>query len=230
MQQSEWFQRSPEQPKSEWLLYNSHRRQPMPANGEKVETKILVSGSARSGTRTMAETLRACGLRVVHEGLGSDGSVSCFYAVDDYWYQGMHWVRLSNLIPEHRWHQTRHPLKVINSIGHLMPGGFWHWQEKHTGVPGDIEPSILRAALFWLRWNEIIEAQNYDLRYQIEQLPERWDELAGRLGIQKEMPEIGPKGAFGGEREPTTWEMLEDADSRVAKAVRQKAKEYGYDE
>jgi hypothetical protein len=195
---------------------------------KKIPIKILISGSCRSGTRYLASVLQRCGIQVVHEGLGPDGAVSCYYAVEDYWYQGFHWARLSQLEPEHRWHQTRHPLKVIGSMIVQMPGGFWHWQEKHSGVSGEL-PGLIRTMLYWLKWNEIVERQEYDLRFQIEKLPERWHELSGILGIVREMPEL-PHLSSGGKKAPVTWQMLEDADVILARDVRQKAKEYGYED
>lgn len=192
---------------------------------------LAVMACPRSGTRFATRILRrGAGLKLTHEGDGVDGSVSCFIAVDDYWYPSnkhMAWAR-SRQAFDHFWHQVRHPVDAIPSIDTLH--SLWgHWQEKHSGVPWD-DARLIRAARFWLRWNEIIEPQA-DLRIRVEDFERRWPELMERLSLDSKgsPPDYTPKSG-GKRKDEFSWDILRSMDPDLYDAVRTKAKEYGYDE
>jgi hypothetical protein len=89
---------------------------------------------------------------------------------------------------------------------------------------------LIRAARFWLRWNEIIEPQA-DLRIRVEDFERRWPELMERLSLDSKgsPPDYTPKSG-GKRKDEFSWDILRSMDPDLYDAVRTKAKEYGYDE
>lgn len=193
--------------------------------------KLLITGCPRSGTRFTTEVLKKSGLRVNHEAMGPDGLVSCFFTVNDFWYPGGHIGRRDQFDFEHVWHQIRHPLKVIASMSadHGMPGDFRHWQEKHTGIPGDYEPRILRWANFWRHWVPLATKQA-QWTYRIEDFDGVWTEMRKRLEIEDE-PDLSKISRAMGSKRPDSlsWDDLEKLDRHVAYQVRRLAEQYGYE-
>lgn len=197
---------------------------------------LLVTGCPRSGTRYVAKHLcRSAGLNIGHEGVADDGLVCSFFAVDDYYYGGAHAKALKGGVRprrgaitfDHVWHLVRHPLLFVES---LLTGplgiAWWHWQEKHTGVSFDMDPTE-RAAKFWLRWNEIVEPQA-KWRFRIEDFDQLWPNVTARLGLPPcEMTDSVAErlGQQTTRRVSVAWEDLGD----LQEPVRLKAQEYGYE-
>ena len=171
--------------------------------------------------------LRRAGLPVLHERVGKAGSVSSYFVVDDYWYQGGHLTRerLSDFVFDETWHLVRHPLLVIASLRHAIRPEWWHWQEKHTGI-GEMEPT-LRSALFWHRWTEMADAAS-SWRIRIEDIEREWPEIQRRTGSGP-LESVRRDGG-GKHRPPLTWGDLESASTSLASAIRKRAHEYGYEE
>jgi hypothetical protein len=201
----------------------------------KTDKKILVLSCARSGTRALAKSLMLSGVDIGHERLKVNGTICGHLAVDDYWYSS-HWrmrtglVRRSELEFDETWHQVRHPLSVIESIETGPNLEFWHFQEKHTGVSWDDKP-IERVARYWLAWNDVIESNDIDFRFRIEDIDAAWPEMCRRFGIEAERPSVGsdygavPLKKLKRERERVEWSDL----GIYEEPVRLKAKEYGYE-
>lgn len=195
--------------------------------------KLLILSAPRSGTRYAARICSKLGLNVQHERVGAGGTVSSYFVVDDYWYQGAHsrnrHERRSEFKFDHVWHQVRHPLNVIGSMfGHnVLLRNWWHWQEKHTGISFD-SPPLVRAARFWIDWNEKIGAQNPDIRYRIEDIEFVWPELMERLGMQgTDLPPVDKK-TNSRPHEPVTWRDLQIEDRDLSDRVKRIAEKYGY--
>lgn len=200
--------------------------------------KILVTGMPRSGTRYIRAVLQNCGLNVGHETMRLDGSrhadglVSCFYAWDDYWYPG-HPPYRSRFTFDQVWHQLRDPREVLPSLLAALRGRrglFWRWQERHTGIPGDGEPGLIRAAKVWIVWTRHVEATCPDRTYRLEDVPEVWPELAERLGIPgTPLPEVSIEKYHNKDSAPVSWEEIEALDRKVSDELRQVAASVGYE-
>lgn len=151
-------------------------------------------------------------------------------AVDDYyyWISGHQSHRRAHLEPDLVFHQVRHPLAAIGSLATMNKGGFWHWQEKHTGISGDMD-RVVRAARFWLEWNRICEAQRPDFTYRIEDLP--WVELCARLGLRHQpLPGISRGLGKSSKAEPLSWDELAKRTGPIGERVMERARDYGYEE
>jgi hypothetical protein len=205
----------------------------------KTDRRVLVLFAARSGTRAVRQMLMLSGVDIGHERWKVNGTFCGHLAVDDYWYSdrldpravGM---RRKTLEVDEVWHQVRHPLRVIESLATgPPPNAFWHWQEKHTGISLDDE-AVDRSSRYWLRWNQIIDADpDVCWRYRVEDIEREWPEMCQRIGIPGAVrPEV--KSDFGGlplsklrrERMHLEWSDL----GRWEEPVRLLAKTYGYEE
>lgn len=170
--------------------------------------RILVMASPRSGTRSVAELLRGSGLRVGHEKMLRDGTVSSLFAVDDFLYPGAH---AHDRPSKHRFDEVvqlvRHPLLCIASLASMNRPHFWHWTQVHTKRSYEADGPLLYAAHFWAIWNEKIRAQ----------MPQSvW-----KLELLKAAPHVGKSehGSIG-------WRDLGTAEE----AVRKEALHYGYED
>jgi hypothetical protein len=88
---------------------------------------------------------------------------------------------------EHVFHQVRHPLDVAASVSTFKEAS-WQYVYDHSTARAD-EPLILRAAKYWLEWNEYAEAVA-TWRFRIEDIAVVFDELALHLGITADAREL----------------------------------------
>lgn len=193
--------------------------------------RLLITGPPRSGTRWIALALRSAGLRVGHERLLRDGMVSSLAAVDDFYYVNQVVPATSSLDFDHVWLQTRDPLLAIPSIAKALRIDFWRWQEKHTHVPGDLEPRLLRAMLFWTSWIPKARSRHPEWQYRLEDASRLWPEMLDRLGISPttNAPILGAPGAHGSSgATPVTYSDLVAIDRNAAGEVAKLAHELGY--
>lgn len=183
---------------------------------------LLITGSPRSGTRYVSSLLRQSGIRAFHERVGSDGSVSSLFAVDDFWYPGnKNPMRRSSFDWTHVFHQVRHPLDTIASLAAMERPEFWHWTQVHTGLGYEEDDAVVHAAKFWVKWNELAEKLNPEWTYQIES--DFWDEMCDRIGIGRcEIPEVAENGAS--RHGKISWDDLGSARGSVEVL----AERYGY--
>lgn len=196
-----------------------------------MRTPFLITGSPSSGTRYMAACLSSygAGLSVAHEMMGKHGMVSGLAAADDWYYLGKNVRRTSELGLAAVIEQVRHPLSVIPTLAVAMKPNFWHWQEKHTGIAGDMEPVIRRAALYWLRWQDVVAVCRPEWRFRIEDIATVWPELLDRLELpQGELPVVSATYQSSG-AVPLTWDELKrNVDADACEAIYKRAAEYGY--
>jgi hypothetical protein len=206
--------------------------------------KLLALACPRSGTRYLCKTLRNSGVPVGHEYLGYAGTVGMFFAVEDCWYPGKHWLgedeqkqRRSDYEFEQVWHFTRDPRLAIASIASTsFQRTIWPWQERHTGISSGLYPKELRAMKFWVAWNELIEKrESIDLFFRIEDIDEMWPVLCERLGLDGVGGGLGyPKdlGSIENIRQrpvPMTWDEMKSIDNETYLRVREMATRYGYE-
>jgi hypothetical protein len=140
--------------------------------------RLLVTGCGRSGTKFTAVLLQRLGLDVRHERMGRDGIAAWTLAVPS---ARPPWGPA--VVPEsfdHVYHQVRHPLAVIRSVGTFKPSSWEHIYDHTSATPRN--HVIVRGARYWLEWNEHTE-RIATWRYRIESLNDVFEELCSRLGI-----------------------------------------------
>jgi hypothetical protein len=140
---------------------------------------LLVTGAGRSGTKYVCFVLRRLGLDVRHERIGRDGIASWCMAVDADrapWGVPRSAYEFTNVF-----HQVRHPLAAIASCTTFKDES-WRFIRESVGCTPD-ESVLLRAAQYWLLWNERAEA-GATWRYRIEDLPIVFPEFCERLGVE----------------------------------------------
>jgi hypothetical protein len=140
------------------------------------ERLLLVTGCGRSGTKYISFVLRRLGLDVPHERLGHDGASGWTLAGPPAGrpYGPVGVVRFAQVF-----HQVRHPLHAIPSAT-TFGAESWSYICANT-VCSPAEPVLVRAARYWLAWNERVE-RIATWRYRIEALPEEFAEFCERLG------------------------------------------------
>jgi hypothetical protein len=138
---------------------------------------LLVTGCGRSGTKYISFVLRRLGLDVPHERLGADGISAWDFAGP---VRGRPYGPAVSVRFEQVFHQVRHPLDVIASVATFGPES-WSYIYANTPCTRD-EPLLVRAARYWLGWNERVETIA-SWRYRIESLPTLFPELCERLGV-----------------------------------------------
>lgn len=218
---------------------------PGEARVEKLKHKLLALSLPRSGSRYLTTVLHAARVKVGHEMFKRDGTVGTFFAVEDVIYPGKHWStddesrqRRSDYEFERVWHYTRDPRKVIPSMAsRFMAPAIWVWQERHTGISAGLWPAKLRAMKLWVAWNELIERnEKIDLFFRIEDIDARWDEMCESVGLPADTElhdvdrtygtlEKGPRRTM-----PMTWDEMKSIDAEAARAVRDMARRYGYED
>jgi len=163
----------------------------VPSLSRRKPRKLLVTGCARSGTLFLSRALRELGLRVGHEYVDDDGTVSHFFASGAIRYPVLKsQAPVGRLIhqnerPEHfaferTVHLVRHPVKVCDS---LQWTGVASDALRAAGVPvPKREERLRRAVLYWYGWNRLVEQLNPERRVTIEAIdndPRIICELAG---------------------------------------------------
>lgn len=190
-------------------------------------TSLLITGSEQSGTHHTVAILRAAGIDVGHERAANiagwrrlkDGEVE------------VSWLAAYLDVADYTVHQVCHPLAAIASSvkrGTFDPASkYWRWAKYAIARFPEIatEPTpTLRAACYWLRWNEGIKA---DERWQVETLTARQlNRALGQAGhynvaTAAALRETPHESAA----EPLTWDQL----GPWAEAIRDLAAEYGYE-
>jgi len=162
-------------------------------------------------------------LKVKHERMGEDGTVSSLFCVDDFSdlmpymsSEDRHEGAYSDYAFDKIVHLVRHPLRCITSLRVELPPRFWTWQEPWSEVEiADRDaPTLEEVARFWLAWTSIVDRLHP--RPSVIRL-EDVANLAPRLGQGKRDPK-------------TPWITWEDlARVGLSDRVREQMQRYGYD-
>lgn len=174
----------------------------------------------------MSRLLVASGVRALHEAIGRDGSVSCWLSVPDWYHPHANGSGLRSQYENARLlHIVRHPLRAVESLRVFFHPSWWHWQQQHTGIEYDRE-SYEFYGKFWVKWNELIDAQSPFARFRIEFPEEDWPAVAKELGVAG-MPQVEIDETWKTKKKPSiTWDDLGDAKQMV----RSMADKMGYAE
>jgi hypothetical protein len=172
----------------------------------RLTARFLVVGHPRSGTRYMAELLQAFGYDVKHEAVGNDGTSCWCWSTHDPtppWAPGPRREIFGTVI-----HVLRHPLHAIASIALTdgyecknkqhrrfvettlaAPSGWAsaglrgcasiHYRQKYT-VQFPEWDHLDNAAMSYLQWTNMVQAQGPQLTVRVEHAPAVLAEYLGR--------------------------------------------------
>ena len=204
---------------------------------------FLVTGFPRSATNYTKALLREIGLEIRGEQFGRIRDISKENEPDGV----VSWQHI-NLFKDRFTtvlHQVRHPLKVISSSQTLLNNTFrrifkatgapWSWSYqlhlRKLALVSD-EKIIYWTMRSWLRWNELIERdQRTALRFRIENIENRWEEISELIGVEnKETPEIRKDVNTRKSRyEKLRWDDLYAVSRKLTNEIIKKAEKYGYE-
>ena len=179
----------------------------MPSDLRPLRLPLLVTGCGRSGTKYISHALQRLGLDVRHEQLGSDGISSWTMAVISE--NRIYGPPSSTVSFEQIFHQTRDPLSVINSCMSFSETS-WDFICDHIDCPRHA-PIAIRAATYWLLWNEEVE-KIASWRYRIEDFLEPlFEEFCVRLKVNcnKKLVELIPRD-FNTRKQGRNLHLLEE--------------------
>jgi hypothetical protein len=192
--------------------------------------QLLVVGAPRSGTLFTSRLLRAAGLDIGHEmaaeapHIREGGAVGWVYAVDREYVMvnGHSKGSVAGLVFDHTWHQVRHPLRTIASMGALGERVF-QWA-------GYADNSLANRLRFWCDWNERCSTLA-SWRFRIEDLQadsETWRRMCTELSLRiGAFPDV-PSDTNTLQHASLSWDDLSRADEAQAQRARQLAADYGY--
>jgi hypothetical protein len=203
---------------------------------------LLVTGTPRSGTLSVAGALAAMGLEVGHETMGADGSVSSLIAfpaedagrrdLGTHLEGGLEGFEFSTVA-----RTVRDPLETVASIAYLGTPGLARFAASNLVHDAPRFPPLELAARTWLAWDRELERHWGPFpetprtpwsrfRIRVEDLPKSLGPLAELLGLEV------PRGRFHAhqsQRAKLTWRQLGDAvPDAVYCNVRDRADLWGY--
>lgn len=193
---------------------------------------LLITGCGRSGTHYTARLLQEMGLDVPHERVGVDGAASWKHVVSGtFVYLGKkREAEIDSSGFDRILHQVRHPLKVISSM-QTFSDSTWSYMAKFIDLDMKAIP-VKRAMQAWVHWNRLVESKAH-WRFQIEELPERFQEFCQQAGLPvRSMPHVPheAKDSRISRFNPLDWDDLQKCDASLAEEVRQLACAYGYED
>lgn len=220
---------------------------------KRIVKKLLITGCGRSGSKYIAACLRKAKVRVRHEQMGDDGTVSCpfvtyrssvetvrFNDFQQFGHKGRERPSEFELV----WHQTRHPLKVIGSLRDVMLMPVKEWSKVVFNQPIGLGK---RYDLRWAMEHYVNACTMADtickFRYKIEDISTVWPDLLKRLNCPEvPLPDVSTtmnrsqrtikvfkpvKELYNSIRYPTI-EDLYKMDKSLTKSVLKLSKKYGY--
>jgi len=207
--------------------------------------RVLIVGNSRSGTTYVCRMLKEVGLRVGHEYVLEDGTVSCYFFMDTPKYPLSPSTPPKGLIAhvgqrmrdyefKHVLHLVRDPLKTIGSIWKTMGTEHQKWLEKHGVIPKDLKPKLRKAMHAWYEVNKRCERLTKN-RYRLEDMKDQhvWENMLDDLGLPPfSIPKVpktaknASRGIFKAKR--VTWNDLYDMDPGMCSKIAKMAKRYDY--
>jgi hypothetical protein len=198
----------------------------------------------------LTRMLRQMGLKIGHEKVYEDGTVSWYFCTDSRWYPSHPWdpsgekvhvgERRTDFLFDRVVHVVRHPLPCIASIMTHMQALDFEFLEDNDIIPVVDRPKLLRAMYMWLNVNKEIEnLTNGATPHQVEPLFRRlrhsWHPFAEDCGcisseLVDRLPVVKPANRGTGYREPRplSWTDLREVDPTTTDVIRNMAHRYGY--
>lgn len=191
---------------------------------------VLIVGTGRCGTLTVAEYFQRAGLDIGHEKEGVDGTVAwyrTFSADTDPWGRPVQRRAYKTIL-----HVIREPLATIASWTFIASERAFLFVGKQLELPE--EWSRMRKALaHWVVSNDRCE-QLASWSFRIEDLPRRLPKLFNRVGLhlpahrKRLLQQADKHFTHLREHPPITWEELADCDAELTAAAQRKAESFGY--
>ena len=194
---------------------------------------ILILGCVRSGTKFISTLLQENGVRVSHEGLGSDGIVSGDLAAIR---EASPTHITKQISPQEAWsrrthafHQVRAPLPAIRSIATITHswGNLKRWLPQVDRAPSQLQQSMW----YWYLWNRRC-SRLASWTYRVEQFPEICSEFSERLGREIKWPRLRTDINTRPSRDVyPDWDeaALRDADESLYERITRQAQRFGYE-
>jgi hypothetical protein len=181
---------------------------------------VLIIGTGRCGTKTVAAYLQLAGLDVGHEKDRPDGIVA--------------WRRACDVRRTYKTilHVVREPLATIASWTYTVKPYSRRFSEQHLGLPHDWT-AMRKALAHWVLWNELCEARS-SWRFRIEDLPRRLPKLYACVGVhlplRKKLELRGGERVIVNDRQhpEVSWDELRREDEDLVDKARRLAELYGY--
>ena len=192
---------------------------------------ILITGTPRSGTHYTAAVLQAIGLKLKHEKIDAQGTVSWRHIAEGTFLDPERNLSIETLDPGFTIiiHQVRQPLKSISSMLTLRPCS-WDFMSRQVAV--DLGARLpVRAMQAWLHWNNLI-GERAQWRFRVEDYHSVFGELLAELGLDPvPFPEVAheKRDSRSGRYPMLGWEHLLHADAGLAAEVAALAIRYGYE-
>lgn len=214
---------------------------------ERERKQVLILGSGRCGTTSLALNFQALGLDVQDERMGRAGTAGLWFVLGDSdWYPWWPWdptrcypdCRRSDFIFDVVLHVVRDPRHVIPAMAKVFPGLIWEWLEDSDILPmrAPRYSQLERCAYAWLRLNELAEGEA-DYCFRIEDI--NTSRVQGRLRLLLDLPSahaapwpgIVARNKHTGYRryELLNWNELTAKNPQLSSAVQCKARRYGYE-
>lgn len=198
--------------------------------------KVLITGSPRSGTKSMSISLRKMGIDMPHEKMGEDGTVSCFFFMNAEWYPRGDYgpTHVGDGVPSnYDWwlkiHLTRHPLKCIASMRSIVGKDHQQWFNQYHIVPDEyMKPKLLLCMKAWYEQNYLMIKDKSMNRLMIEKVSTaKLTKLFMRdmsdfklVHSHKATGYLTPK--------PLTWSMLKKVDPVLTVKIKMLSNKLGY--
>lgn len=206
----------------------------------RIRKKLLVLGTGRCGTMFTAHAMRVAGVKLLHEKVGEDGTVSHYFVTDSDWYPMAPWQkkeqkkhvgeRRDDFVFNNIFHIVRNPLRVIPSMTKIFGSVTWCFYEENGLIPTGIKDPILRAMHLWLNHNTEAMKQA-TITFQVEKYEQVWPTLMKKLGMDVPYPKhLKPMNKTGGFKAyvPLTVDDMIQRDPKLAAEIVQLAGTFGY--
>lgn len=204
-----------------------------------VYNMIRIIANPRSGTLSTAKSLQQLGLDIQHEWVGKDGTVSCFFFIDNKWYpkgntrNGKHEsTHIGDGVPsDYKWkltiHQVRNPLDCISSMYSLVGSDHKKWLVE-LGIINKkyLTPKLLLCMSMYYEQNKIFEGIS-DYRIRLE---DNGRKLMKILKLKGEYPilHLHKTPPIFKMKEKLTWNKLFNTDFMLTEKIIKQANSYGY--
>ena len=206
--------------------------------GGNMKRDLLVTGCGRSGTSYIARLLKEGGLRIEHEAMRADGTVSWFFAADadhmpPWGDSGGHPISAYHF--EQIVHQVRHPLHVIGS-SQTLHADSWAFAGRYIPLK-DTDSPLLRGMKYWMHWN-LLAQRKARHTYRVEGLADKklfatFCQAIGRPGLVRKHAKLmaavpTTENTRRGGYNALSWQDLNSEDAGLAADIQALAKLYGY--
>lgn len=196
-------------------------------------SKIEVTGCARSGTLFTSTIFSKLGIKFGHEEMGKDGIVSWFL-VPEINRRGYLYFQSKKYRTKYVFHQVRHPLNTINSMQTSLEST-WQYISKYIDI-SEKESLLLKGMKYWYYWNKMAEKVSCKT-FRVENYESEFEDILRtikrpvRAGKNKILPKI-PYDLHSRKNRKSydryNWEDLKKEDQALYNKIVSLARKYGY--